>query len=271
MKKYIFSFLAFTLFVTQLSLAQTEQQVLIETSYGNIKLKLYNETPLHRDNFIKLVNQGFYDSLLFHRVINAFMIQGGDPDSKRAKAAQELGNGDVGYSIPAEFRSNIFHKKGVLAAAREGDDVNPLQASSGCQFYIVHGKVFNDSLLNLAANRIVKMMAYNKVVNNPNNKALFEQLKAFEKVENKDSIQAIKAKIDVIHQEEIAKMPEHKFTEEQIKIYKSLGGTPHLDGSYTIFGEVFEGLEVVDKIAAAPRDSNDRPLEDIRMKMSLIR
>lgn len=265
MKKILAFILVGSLFQT--AFAQTDQHVLIETTKGNILLKLYNETPLHRDNFIKLVNEGFYDSLLFHRVINSFMIQGGDPDSKNAQTGQELGNGDVGYSLPAEFNSHIYHKKGVLAAAREGDEVNPLQNSSACQFYIVQGKVFNDSLLELAAKRITKMKAYNKVVREPSNQSLFEELKRFQKMENEDSILAIRSKIEILHQIEIARTPPHQFTDEQIKTYKTIGGTPHLDGSYTIFGQVLEGLDVVDKIAMAPRDKNDRPLENIRMKI----
>src|ERR1035437_6911207 len=141
-----------------------EPLILIETSFGNIKLKLYNETPLHRDNFLKLIKKHFYDSLLFHRVINTFMIQGGDPDSKNAPAGKFLGDGDVNYTIPPEFNQKLFHKRGALAAARNGDEVNPEQASSGCQFYIVQGKVFPDSLLNILENRITRMKAYNKVI-----------------------------------------------------------------------------------------------------------
>src|SRR3972149_5167545 len=140
--------------------------VLVETTYGNIKIKLYNETPLHRDNFLKLVEKHFYDSLLFHRVINTFMIQGGDPDSKNAPSQKMLGDGDVGYTIPAEFNPKLFHKRGVLAAARNGDEVNPEQASSGCQFYITQGKIFSDSLLSLVEKRITGMKAYNNVVRN---------------------------------------------------------------------------------------------------------
>ena len=143
MKKIFFTLCIF--FAANFSFAQKKEQlVLIETDFGNIKIKLYNETPLHRDNFLKLVGKHFYDSLLFHRVINTFMIQGGDPDSKNAPAQKMLGEGDVGYTIPAEFNQKLFHKRGVLAAARNGDDVNPLQASSGCQFYIVQGKVFSE-------------------------------------------------------------------------------------------------------------------------------
>lgn len=248
-----------------------EKNILIETSYGNIKLKLYNETPIHRDNFLKLVEKHFYDSLLFHRVINKFMIQGGDPDSKKAPSGKVLGDGDVGYTLPAEFNPKLYHKRGVLAAARNSDEENPDQASSGCQFYIVQGKTFNDSLLDEKARRITRMKAYNHVVRNKENKALIEKYNAFIKQENADSMKVIKAKIDRLTDAEVQKLPMYEFSPEQKKTYSTVGGTPHLDGSYTVFGEVTEGMEVVDRIAAAPRDKSDRPLTDIRMKISIIK
>ena len=191
--------------------------VQISTEYGNIKVRLYNQTPQHRDNFIKLVQKGFYDSLLFHRVIKNFMIQGGDPDSKHAAPGVMLGNGDVGYKIPAEFNDSLFHKKGVLAAARDG---NPEKASSGCQFYIVQGKTFNDSELD---------------------------------------------------QVELSRLGGKKIPEYQRQIYKTIGGTPHLDQGYTVFGEVIEGLDVIDKIAAVQTASADRPVKDLRMKITIVK
>jgi len=191
--------------------------VLISTNFGEIKLKLYDETPLHKANFIKLVEDHYLDSTLFHRVINHFMIQGGDPDSKHAQSGALLGNGGPAYTIPAEFVPALYHKKGVLAAAREGDNVNPTKASSGSQFYIVQGNV-------------VPM----------------EQLNAMEKRGGKI------------------------YTEEQKKMYSTIGGTPHLDGSYTVFGEVISGLEVIDKIASVKTDQNNRPLEDIRMTVTFV-
>lgn len=199
------------------SIAVEEQMVSISTAYGDIVLKLYNETPLHRDNFIKLVQQGFYDSTLFHRVIQGFMIQGGDPDSKTAPAGAMLGNGDLGYTIPAEFRPNLFHKKGALAAARMGDDVNPNKESSACQFYIVQGQTFSDAQLD-------QMQARSGIIS-PSRRA----------------------------------------------VYKTLGGTPFLDGSYTVFGEVVSGLEIVDKIAAVAKDQMDRPIENVSMKISIYK
>lgn len=184
----------------------------LQTSYGKIVLLLYDDTPLHRDNFIKLVNDKVYDGLLFHRVIEGFMIQGGDPDSKKAKPGQMLGEGDLGYTIPAEFRVNHINKRGALCAARQGDDVNPKKESSASQFYIVQGRTWNDDDMNMMERRFGK-----------------------------------------------------HYTAEQRKIYAEEGGAPHLDGDYTVYGEVVEGMDVVDRIAAAKRDRFDRPLEDIKI------
>ncbi len=181
----------------------------MNTKFGPMKILLYNGTPKHRDNFLKLTNEHFYDSLLFHRVIKNFMIQGGDPDSKHAKPGQMLGGGDVGYRVDAEFNTLLFHKKGVLAAAR---DENPTKASSGCQFYIVQGKKFTDSDL-----------------------------------------------------DNIEKQTGRKMSAEQREIYKTIGGTPHLDMGYTVYGEVIEGINVLDSIAAVKTDKTDRPLDDVRI------
>ncbi len=192
----------------------TSTYVLISTEYGDIKIRLYNETPLHKANFIKLAKEGFFDSTLFHRVIPTFMIQGGDPNSKTAAAGQPLGMGNVGYRVPAEFNASLIHKRGVLAAAR---DNNPEKASSGCQFYITQGKKYSDFEL-----------------------------------------------------DQISQSRGTKFTDEQRTIYKEIGGTPFLDMQYTVFGEVVSGIEVVDKIATEPRDGNDRPTKDIRMKIKVV-
>lgn len=195
-----------------------EERIKLTTDSGVILLKLYDKTPLHRDNFIKLVKEHYFDSLLFHRVIKKFMIQGGDPDSKHAKPGDELGNGGPAYTIPAEFDTSLFHKKGVIAAAREGDNVNPAKASSGSQFYIVEGKVFTDAGL--------------------------------------DSVETYRLK--------------RKIPIWQREVYKTIGGTPHLDMNYTVFGEVESGLDVVDKIAATKTDGNNRPLQDIKMQIEVI-
>lgn len=246
---------------------EKEQLVLIETTAGNIKVKLYNQTPKHRDNFIKLVKEGYFDGTLFHRVISDFMIQGGDPNSRNAKPGEFLGNGGPGYTIPAEFDSTLFHKKGSLAAAREGDKVNPEKASAGSQFYIVEGKTFTEEELDEAEVR----------VNNMNKKSTFfkyieeEKEKAKKNKEEFDySIAQGEAAIKT--EEEFMNKPPFKIPPEHREVYKTLGGTPHLDQNYTIFGEVVEGLDVVDKISAMETDKDDRPVKDVRIiKMKLVR
>jgi cyclophilin family peptidyl-prolyl cis-trans isomerase len=199
------------------------KDVLLQTNYGDIILRLSDSTPLHRDNFIRLVKTGYYDSVLFHRVINRFMIQAGDGDSKHAQPGKPLGNGGPGYTVPAEIRPTLFHEKGVLAAARQGDDVNPEKASSGSQFYIVQGKTFTDTSL--------------------------------------DSVETYRLK--------------RKIPEEQRAVYKTIGGTPHLDQNYTVFGKVIGGLDVVDTIAAVETSrgpDRDRPVKDvIIIKAKLIK
>jgi cyclophilin family peptidyl-prolyl cis-trans isomerase len=247
-----------------------EMKVMIATDYGTIKLKLYNETPLHRDNFVKLVKAHYFDSLLFHRVIQNFVIQGGDPDSKNAAPHVELGNGGPDYTIPAEFNSKLFHKKGVLAAARESDLENPTQASAGSQFYIVQGHIYNDSLLKIDAKRIAKTKLYNTVVNRKENKNWVEKYPAFVKNKQQDSVEYINALIKKQVELELLQAVPHSFTKEQTDVYTTIGGTPFLDGSYTIFGEVTEGLEVIDKIAKQPVDKNNRPLTDVRMYISIV-
>jgi len=198
-----------------------KRDVLLQTNYGDIVVRLSDSTPLHRDNFLKLVKTGYYDGVLFHRVIKNFMIQAGDPESKNAKPGEPLGSGGPGYRIPAEFRSTLFHKKGAIAAAR---DNNPEKASSASQFYIVQGRVFTDAGL--------------------------------------DSV-------------ETYRLNGRKIPPAQREVYKTIGGAPHLDQSYTVFGEVVKGLDVVDKIADVPTSKGrdrDRPLEDVRiLKARLIK
>lgn len=255
--------------------AQTlgQETILIETPMGNMKLKLYEETPSHKANFLKLVSQGFYDSLLFHRVINNFMVQGGDPESKMAKTGDTLGEGGLPYIIPAEINPKLIHKKGTLCAAREGDEVNPKFDSSPCQFYIVQGKVRTPDDLKKAEERINRTTYNNtarSVMKSDQGKMLkttYDRLKS----ENKsDSAAVINAQIEENIKVEMAKKPVFAMSELQKTTYTTIGGTPHLDGTYTVFGEVIEGLEVIDKIAAVKGDSNNRPLKDIRMKISLI-
>ena len=220
MKHLIKLFLLAALVATGCSQSQKKVAVLMQTTMGDVRLELCDETPQHRDNFVKLVSEGYFDGVLFHRVIENFMIQGGDPDSRTAQPGQFLGDGGPDYTIPAEFRyPALFHKRGALAAAREGDAVNPEMASSGSQFYIVWGKVFTDEELDKMQERI-----HNRV----------------------------------------------QFEGEVREAYKTLGGTPHLDGAYTVFGYVTEGLEVVEAIQKVATDENDRPTEDIRIISATI-
>ena len=243
---------------------QKETMLKIETTLGDIKVKLYNETPKHRDNFIKLAKEGMYDGTLFHRVIKDFMVQAGDPDSKNAPKGKMLGAGDVGYTIPAEIvYPKYFHKRGALSAARQGDNVNPKKESSGCQFYIVTGKVYNDStLLNME-----KQMNENKLTTLFNALAQkhMKEIYKMRKENNEEGLYDLQEKLFAQAQEEAAKQPEFRFTKEQVEAYTTVGGTPHLDGEYTVFGEVVEGMDIVDKIQDVKTDRNDRPEEDVKI------
>ncbi len=248
--------------------------VLVETIYGEMKIELYNETPLHRDNFVKLVKEGFYDSLLFHRVIKDFMIQGGDPESKGAKLGKQLGNGGPGYLIDAEFVPERFHKKGALAAARESDQVNPEKKSSGSQFYFVQGKVFKTEQLAQMEEKLngpKKQKLFYEYISKPENRAIKVKLDSLNKVRDMNALNIEIQSVLATLEPEIEKLDLFTFTEEQKQVYTTLGGTPHLDQSYTVFGEVIEGLSVIDSIAQVKTDKNNRPLEDIIMKMKVVR
>ena len=243
---------------------EKETVLKIETSMGDIKVKLYNETPKHRDNFIKLAKDGTYNGTLFHRVIKDFMVQAGDPESKNAPKGKMLGSGDVGYTVPAEFvYPKYFHKKGALSAARQGDEVNPKKESSGCQFYIVTGKVFNDStLLNMEQQK-----NQNKVTEAFNALAQkhMKEIYKMRKANDQDGLYALQDTLFIQAEAEAAKQPDFHFTPEQIKAYTTVGGTPHLDGEYTVFGDVVEGMDIVDKIQQVKTDRSDRPEEDVKI------
>ncbi len=245
--------------------AQKETMVLFKTDMGNIKIKLYNETPKHKENFIKLINQKFYDGVLFHRVIKDFMVQTGDPDSKTAAKGAVLGNGGPGYTIPPEFNSKFIHKRGALAAARLGDNMNPKKESSGSQFYIVQGKTFTEQeLTNMEAGMAqqAKMQFYIEYINKPENSKLKNRVDSLNRARDQAGLNNIVVELD----NTIGKnFKPATFSPEQKKIYATIGGAPHLDGTYTIFGEVIEGMDVVDKISLVQRDKNDRPLEDIKI------
>lgn len=241
----------------------------IDTEYGKMTFRLYDETPQHRDNFIKLIKEGFYDDLLFHRVINHFMIQGGDPKSKNAPAGQRLGGGDPGYTIPAEIKPEFFHKKGALAAARQGDAQNPEKRSSGSQFYIVHGEVFTsgglDSLETQVNNRNAQQVA----------QQIFREhqaeLNKLMKSGQQDSLSIRVAELKEVASQKVAEMVPYKISEEQRALYTTEGGYPSLDGAYTVFGEMIDGFDVLDKIAAVKTDRFDRPEQDIKMTVKILK
>ncbi len=244
-----------------------ETKVAIETNLGTITVKLYNETPIHRINFIRLVQNHYYDGLLFHRVIKNFMIQAGDPYSKTAKKNTPLGNGGPGYTIPAEIKPGLFHKRGALAAAREPDNVNPKKRSSGSQFYIVQGRKFTDEELDKIEKRIQKSQRNELAINflsKPENHAMKLKLDSLYKNHLTNEIEKFdKEVIDKAMKE--ANQTPFKFTPEERKIYKTQGGAPHLDGQYTVFGEVVSGFDVLDKIANVKTNTNDRPEQDVRI------
>lgn len=264
------------LFGINLSIAQDKEKlVLISTNKGEIKIKLYNETPKHRDNFLKLVDDKFYEGVTFHRVINQFMIQGGDPLSKKTDSTGRIGNGGPGYTLDAEIVPGLYHKKGALAAARLGDDVNPTKKSSGSQFYIVHGKTFSTTDLDKLTeqkNNQMKQKGFTDFLQNPENKEYSDR---FNKIQSerdqaafKVFIEEVTPLIDVIFES----LPKYEYTATQKAIYGTKGGAPHLDGDYTVFGEVVEGIEIVDTISAVPVDGKSKPLEDVIIeKMKVVK
>ena len=241
-----------------------EYHVKLETTYGDIIVKLYNETPVHRDNFIKLVNNGTYNGTLFHRVIQDFMIQAGDPTSKTAKPDQPLGMGDVGYTLPAEFvYPQYYHKQGALAAARQGDATNPKRESSGCQFYIVWGQKNSTHELNA----IEKNMYQKEEARLFNAKVAErqEEIKQYRIERNQEKIDVLRDSILADVHKEMEEKQTYKFTEQQRKDYTTIGGTPHLDNDYTVFGEVVKGISIVAKISEARTNDKARPVEDIKI------
>lgn len=242
--------------------------VKIETTMGDITVKLYDETPKHKENFIKLVKEGVYDSTLFHRVIKNFMIQAGDPTSKTASATDTLGSGDVGYTIPAEFNPKFFHKRGVLAAARQGDDVNPNKESSGCQFYIVTGRKFSEAQMINMENQMneARLDTVFQALARKHMKEIYKMRKA----NDMEGLMELQDSLENQARKEVAKEPALKFTTEQIKAYTTVGGAPHLDGSYTVFGEVVDGMNVVAEIETAKTNRQDRPTQDIRILKATV-
>ena len=242
------------------------KKVKIQTMLGDIVVRLYDETPIHRDNFIKLAKEGYYDGTLFHRVIKDFMIQGGDPDSKGAPAGKMLGVGGPDYTLEAEIKDGLFHKRGALAAARQGDQVNPERRSSGSQFYIVWGQVYNEG----------QLRQFSKQLKMQRMQDIFNQLAAARKAEimqmrrerNRAGLQELQDQLAAEAEKQAAGYT--GLSEEQQRIYSTVGGTPHLDGQYTVFGEVEQGLDVVEMIQNSATGRGDRPIDDIEMRVSVI-
>jgi cyclophilin family peptidyl-prolyl cis-trans isomerase len=273
MKKILF-FVVITFFIMGISCGgngkkSEEKVVSVDTEFGEIKIKLYNDTPKHRDNFVKLVSEGFYNDLLFHRVISNFMVQGGDPKSRDAQPDAMLGNGGPGYTVPAEINPVHFHKKGAVAAARLGGSGNPEKNSSGSQFYIVQGKIFRPGELDtmeISINNQRKEMMMRNQFNLEKSK--FDDLRGKNDPAGFNVLLAeLRDKVDSMYNAG----PQFTLTEEQRKAYSTVGGYPSIDGEYTVFGEVIEGLDVIDKIAAVEVNKANRPLKDVRMKVELVK
>lgn len=242
--------------------------VKISTPKGDIRVRLYDETPQHRDNFVKLVNEGFYNGTLFHRVIKGFMIQGGDPDSIGAPAGKMLGTGGPGYNVPAEIvYPQLFHKRGALCAARQSDEVNPEKESSGSQFYLVYGKVYTPQELKQMEKQMSmqqEQAIFNKLVQQNRS-----QILELRKARNQAGLQELQDQLIAETKKQMKELPAPKFTPEQQEAYTTVGGTPFLDNQYTVFGEVESGMEVVAEIQQCATLSADRPKEDISMTMTI--
>jgi peptidyl-prolyl cis-trans isomerase B (cyclophilin B) len=273
MNRILTFFIIFTFIVTSCAQKKGHDYVItIKTSYGDMVAVLYDETPKHKENFIKLTKEKFYDSLLFHRVIEEFMIQGGDPNSKNAKPGQSLGNGGPGYTVDAEFHPKYFHEKGAFSAARLSDQMNPTKASSGSQFYIVQGKKYSEEEIT----QLEEAMQYNKkngalrdVLARPEYQSVRQTVMDKQREGDGPWLQSFFEQADTLIRKVKPDYTSFTFTPEQKKRYVEAGGSPHLDGDYTVFGKVIKGLEVIDKIAAVQKGPGDRPVEDIRMVITV--
>jgi peptidyl-prolyl cis-trans isomerase B (cyclophilin B) len=261
-KTHLFLFLV--VFSISTGCAQkTDHVITIKTNFGDMVAILYDETPRHKQNFIKLASEHFYDSLLFHRIIEGFMIQGGDPESKNSKKGQRLGNGGPNYTIPAEIVPSYFHEKGALSAARLGDQMNPSKASSGSQFYIVHGKKYSEEELKTDPQKLSKAMQ--QFFQKPENKSYFDSLGTFYRNNDRKGYEAYLASLKPVVEQQLGIKVDKDIPANMLSAYTTVGGAPHLDGQYTVFGKVIKGLEVLDIIASQPKDRADRPIEDVHM------
>jgi len=265
----LFTFIACLglLMLSQCSGKKNDTVVTIKTSYGDMVAILYDETPKHKENFIKLAKEGYYNDLLFHRVMQGFMIQGGDPDSRNAAPGQPLGVGSPGYTVEAEFNPKFFHEKGILSAARIPDEQNPTKASSGSQFYIVQGTIIQEASLKL--DELKLRAAFQKISENPANQPLLDSLNQLFMTGDMNAyinkLYSLGPRIEKLTGQKIYK----DVSPEKLKAYTTIGGAPHLDGEYTIFGKVISGLEVIEKIASIQVDESHRPLQDVRMTVTV--
>jgi peptidyl-prolyl cis-trans isomerase B (cyclophilin B) len=246
--------------------------ITIKTNLGDMVAILYDETPKHKENFIKLAKEKYFDSTLFHRVIEEFMIQGGDPNSKNAQPGQSLGSGGPGYTVDAEFRPGLFHEKGALSAARMGDNVNPTKASSGSQFYIVQGKKFTAGELMQQEQGMQyqkKNNALREVLFMPEYASVKETVIEKQRAQDGEWLNSFFMQADTLIKKAKPDYVPFSFSDQQKQVYQTEGGAPHLDGDYTVFGKVISGLEVIDKIAAVEKGAGDRPKEDVRMTVTV--
>ena len=266
MIKTITILFVFILLLSSCAQEKKDAVITIKTSHGDMVAILYDETPKHKENFIKLAKEHFFDSIIFHRVISGFMIQGGDPESKKAAPGQRLGNGGPGYTVDAEFNPKFYHEKGALSAARLGDQMNPTKSSSGSQFYVVQGTVLSAAdVENLKIDQMKLMTGLRKMFEDPASKPLLDSLNALyysgDVPAYTKRLNELAPRVEKATGTKVTKV----ISEEKKKSYTTVGGAPHLDGEYTVFGKVIKGLDVIDKIAAVQKDGSDRPLEDVRM------
>lgn len=266
MQRILLMFTGIIFFLTGCA-QKTDHVVTIKTRHGDMVAILYDETPKHKENFLKLVNEKYYDSLLFHRVIEGFMIQGGDPESKKAPMTQRLGNGGPGYTIEAEINPKFFHVKGALSAARLGDAMNPEKASSGSQFYIVQGTKQTDAHLKTDPDKFNR--ALQQFFQKPENQVYRDSINTFFQRGDQPGFEQYINRLKPTVEQQLGITVDREISADMLEAYTTVGGTPQLDGQYTVFGRVIQGLDVIDKIAAAPRDGNDRPLEDVRMTITV--
>lgn len=265
MRKYFIVASALLLIISCKQYKQDSQYIKILTDKGDIVIRLYNETPKHRDNIIKLANEKYYDGQIFHRIINNFVVQGGDPTTKNAKPDSLYGNGGPDYLIDFEYVDSLIHKRGAVGMAREGDDINPEKKSSGSQFYIVKGKVYTNQQLDELEKKIESKKKASLY------KRIFNDKLAKQKDNSKIDTVSLSLDVSMAFDSIWEQQPKFKFSEKQRKVYTTIGGIPHLDGNYTVFGEVIQGMDIVDEFSTVNTDKNDRPLKDIKFSISVLK